>query len=96
MSPGEGGSNDLTELTVLDLLKLLRRRRVSPVEVVDAYLTRISHQRDRDALRRRGEDDCSTTRAGLRSSRTLAVYDIPFTVKDIIATAGVRANPAPA
>ncbi len=95
MSPGEGRSNDLTELTVLELLKLLKRRRVSPVEVVDAYVTRISSINPAlNAIVTLCADEARATAQRLerdfRSSRARPMYGIPFTVKDIIATAGVR------
>lgn len=95
MSAGEGSSSHLTDLTVAQLLSLLKRRRTSPVEVVDAHLARISEVNPAlNAIVTLCGDEARATAQRLerhfRSSSSGAMYGIPFTVKDVIATAGVR------
>ena len=95
MSAGEGSYSDLTELTVAQLLSLLKGRRTSPVEVLDAHLARISAvNQSLKAIVTLCADEARATAQRLerdfRSSSSQALYGIPFTVKDTIATAGVR------
>jgi amidase len=85
---------ELTKLPAVKLAALVRGREVSPVEVVEAYLSRIEKFNPRlnavvtlapDALRRarEAEDEIMRGRAmGL-------LHGVPFTVKDTIETEGL-------
>jgi Asp-tRNA(Asn)/Glu-tRNA(Gln) amidotransferase A subunit family amidase len=88
---------ELTWLPAADVAALVRKKKVSPVEVVDAVLERI------DKLNPRLNAYCTVTaeqaRADARSAeRVLArrsatpgpLHGVPFSVKDLVITKGVR------
>ncbi|MBI1733741.1 MAG: amidase [Candidatus Rokubacteria bacterium] len=89
--------DDLCWLTGAELAALIRKKKVSPVEVVDAVLDRIA------ALNPRLNAYCTLTadqarteakaaeRALARRSATLGpLHGVPFSVKDLVITKGVR------
>lgn len=87
-------AGDLTGLTVTELLPLLQRRKVSPVEVVSAYLARIDAVNPSlNAIVTLCADEALQTARRLEqdfaSRGEDPLYGVPFTVKDVIATAGV-------
>jgi aspartyl-tRNA(Asn)/glutamyl-tRNA(Gln) amidotransferase subunit A len=88
---------ELAWLPAVDVAALVRKKKVSPVEVVDAVLERI------DTLNPRLNAYCTVTaeqaRADARSAeRVLArrsatpgpLHGVPFSVKDLVITKGVR------
>ncbi len=90
-------TNDLCWLSGTELAALIRRKKVSPVEVVDAILTRIEKINpkinayvtlDADAARR---DAKAAERAlGRKGARLGPLHGVPFSVKDLVITKGVR------
>src|SRR5687767_12064683 len=90
-------SDELCWTPATVLAPLIRRKKVSPVEVVDAVLARIEKVNPRlnafvlvtaDAARKEAR---AAERALTRRSATLgALHGVPFSVKDLVATRGVR------
>jgi aspartyl-tRNA(Asn)/glutamyl-tRNA(Gln) amidotransferase subunit A len=89
--------DDLCWLSGTELAALIRRRKVSPVEVVDAVLERIDKLNPRlnayvtltaDAARR--EARAAERAVGRRSTRLGPLHGVPFSVKDLVITRGVR------
>ncbi len=88
---------DLNWLSATEQAALIRRKKVSPVEIVDALLTRIDKVNPRlnafvlinaDAARREAK---SAERAvGKRGARLGPLHGVPFGVKDLVVTRGVR------
>ena len=85
----------LHDLTALEQGQAVRRREVSPVELVDHYLDRVERLSDRvgafvtvtgDLARRQAR--LAEARAGEAGSG--ALFGVPTAVKDLNATAGVR------
>jgi amidase len=91
---GNGDMVDLVDHSASELADLVRRREVSPVEVVQAHLDRIEQLNGQlnaiVTLRAEGAlaEAAVMERDGPGDGRGLA--GVPFTVKDIIATGGVR------
>ncbi len=89
--------DDLCWLSATELAALIRTRKVSPVEVVDAVLARIEKVNPRlnayvtltaDEARRRAR---AAERAVMRRSARLGpLHGVPFSVKDLVITRGVR------
>jgi Asp-tRNA(Asn)/Glu-tRNA(Gln) amidotransferase A subunit family amidase len=75
---------------------LIARKKVSPVEVVDAVLDRIGRRKDLNAYCL--VDDDGARRAARAAERALtrrrgrlgALHGVPFSVKDLVNTAGMR------
>jgi len=90
-------SDELCWLSATDLAALIRRRKVSPVEVVDAVLERIERLNPQlnayvtvtaDEARRaakQAERELARRRAALGP-----LHGVPFSVKDLVITKGVR------
>jgi Asp-tRNA(Asn)/Glu-tRNA(Gln) amidotransferase A subunit family amidase len=82
---------DATELTIAEAARLLRDRRISPLELVDAYLHRIA--RFEDAYRAFNlvlYDHARAAAAGLARQRHHGpLHGIPLAIKDLFYTAGV-------
>ena len=85
----------LTQLPATELAALIRGRRVSPVEVVEAYLRRIEQANPRlnavvtlapDALERAREAEEALT----SGERLGPLHGVPLTIKDTIETRGLR------
>jgi aspartyl-tRNA(Asn)/glutamyl-tRNA(Gln) amidotransferase subunit A len=89
--------DDLCWTPATDLAALIRRKKVSPVEVVDAVLARIEIMNPRlnayvtvlgDQARAQAK---AAERAVTRKSATLGpLHGVPFSVKDLVITRGVR------
>jgi aspartyl-tRNA(Asn)/glutamyl-tRNA(Gln) amidotransferase subunit A len=89
--------SDLCWLSTTELAALVRRRKVSPVEIVDAMLARIDTVNPRlnafvlinaDAARR--EAKAAERAVGKRGVRLGPMHGVPFGVKDLVITKGVR------
>src|SRR5262249_24351267 len=90
-------SEELCWLSATDLAGLIRRRKVSPVEVVDAVLARIDRLNPQinayvtvtvDEARRAAR---AAERMLSRRQATLGpLHGVPFSVKDLVITKGVR------
>lgn len=90
------GADDICFTPALELAALIRRRALSPVEVVDAFLTRI------DAVGARtnayvtvtadaAHADAVRAQAAVMAGRPLGpLHGVPVAIKDMVATAGVR------
>ena len=84
-------------LPATELATLIRRKKVSPVEVVDAILDRIERINPKlnafvtltdEAARREAK---AAERALMRRSTLLGpLHGVPFSVKDLVVTKGVR------
>jgi amidase len=88
-------NTNLTSMSLAQLVQFVRRREVSPVEVVDAYLHRIDDINPSlnaivtlapDALERARE----AANAVMRGDAIGPLHGVPLTIKDTIATAGLR------
>ena len=88
---------DLTSVSASELARLIRRRAVSSVEVVQAYLDRIAQVNpDLNAVvQNRGEAALADARAadaalrdGLRFRRLGPLHGVPITIKDLFEVAG--------
>ncbi len=88
-------SNELTSCSLVELASLIRRKEVSPVEVVTDYLRHIEGRNGAinaivtvapDVL-----DQASRAEALMRRGEAVGpLHGVPLTVKDTIATAGIR------
>src|SRR3989441_1984042 len=90
-------SNDLCWLSATELATLIRTKKVSPVEVVDAVLARIEKINPTinayvtltaDAARR--EAKAAERAVGKKGARLGPLHGVPFSVKDLVITKGVR------
>ncbi|PYS47145.1 MAG: amidase, partial [Acidobacteria bacterium] len=88
-------SDELVNLPATKLAALIRARKVSPVEVVEAHLQRIEQLNPNlnaivtlahDSLERAREAEAAIT----RGDELEPLHGVPFTVKDTIETEGVR------
>ena len=87
--------DQLTELSVVDLASLIKTRRISPVEVVDAYLARIA--RINPVLNAIVTLNPELVDLGRKAEAALAqneipgpLHGVPVTIKDTIETANLR------
>src|SRR6185369_8617202 len=89
-------AHDLCWLSAVDLAAAIKKKRVSPREVVEAVLARIEKTRalnayvtlDADGARRAAR---AAERALTSRSATLGpLHGVPFSVKDLIITKGMR------
>jgi aspartyl-tRNA(Asn)/glutamyl-tRNA(Gln) amidotransferase subunit A len=90
-------SDELCWLPATDLAARIRRRKVSPVEVVEAVLDRIARVNPRlnayvtlTADRARRDARAAERALGRRSASLGPLHGVPFSVKDLVVTAGVR------
>ncbi len=86
---------DLCWTTAAALAALIRTKKVSPVEVVDAVLARVEARRDLNAYCTVDAD--GARRAAKAAERALTkratlgpLHGVPFSVKDLVITKGVR------
>ncbi len=88
-------SNDVTLLSTTQLLDAFRAKSLSPVEVTDAVLARIEDLQPKmnafvtvctDVARKAAKD----AEAALSKGEGGALIGVPFSVKDLVPTAGVR------
>jgi amidase len=88
--------NNLTFASAHQLAQMIRERKVSAVEVLDAYLAQISkHNSKLNAICTLDEDNARATakqadEALARGEYWGALHGVPVTIKDIFATAGLR------
>jgi amidase len=88
--------NDLTFASASELAQAIRDRRVSAVEVVDAYLAQISkHNSKLNAICTLDEENArlrakQADEALDRGENWGALHGVPITIKDVLATAGLR------
>src|SRR5216683_4940313 len=90
-------THDLCWLSATELAALIRTKKVSPVEVVDAVLARIEKINPQinayvtltaDAARR--EAKTAERAIGKKSARLGPLHGVPFSVKDLVIARGVR------
>ena len=90
-------SDELCWLSATDVAGLIRRRKISPVEVVDAVLGRIDRLNPQinayvtvtgDEARRAAR--AAERMLGRRQGALGPLHGVPFSVKDLVATRGVR------
>src|SRR5258706_7236508 len=93
---GTMGTDDLCYRSVFDLAARIQQREISPVEIVDAYLRRIETLNPRLSAYLTLTADSAREEA-LRAGSEIAagrwrgpLHGIPYGVKDIIETQGVR------
>ena len=88
--------NNLTFASAHQLAQMIRERKVSAVEVLDAYLAQISkHNSKLNAICTLDEDNARATakqadEALARGEYWGALHGVPVTIKDIFETAGLR------
>lgn len=89
-------ANELTEMGLLDLELAIAAKETSPVEVVDAYLAEIEEHNERlnayvlvTADQARAEARALTEELA-RSGPRGPLHGVPFAVKDLMDTAGIR------
>src|SRR5437773_5623810 len=88
---------DLNWLSATEQAALIRSRKVSPVEIVDALLARIDKVNPRlnafvliNADQARREAKSAERAVGKRGARLGPLHGVPFGVKDLVITKGVR------
>ncbi|PYM91450.1 MAG: amidase [Candidatus Rokuibacteriota bacterium] len=88
---------NLAWLPATELAALIRRKKVSPVEVVDAVLDRIARINPRlnafvtlTAEQARRDAKAAERALGKRGARLGPLHGVPFSVKDLVITRGVR------
>ncbi len=86
---------DIADMTAVDLAAAIRSKAVSPVEAVRAALDRIEAGRSLNAfITVTGEDAMQAARAAeaavMRGDTPPPLHGVPYSVKDLTATAGVR------
>ena len=89
-------NDDLCWMTASDLAGALAKKKVSPVEVVDAVLGRIEKLRhlnayvtlDADGARRAAR--AAERAVGKKGARLGLLHGVPFSVKDLVITKGIR------
>src|SRR5881296_3849132 len=88
---------DLNWLSATEQATLIRSRKVSPVEIVDALLARIDKVNPRlnafvliNADQARREAKSAERAVGKRGARLGPLHGVPFGVKDLVVTRGVR------
>ena len=97
-----GRPTELTQLTLVEAMALLRRRAVSPVELAQACIARIERVNPalnafitvtaEEALRQAAEAEAEILRGHWRSP----LHGMPLALKDLIDTAGTRTTAASA
>jgi len=95
-APHVGRSDELCWMTAADLARAIAKKKVSPVEVVDAVLARIDKLSalnayvtlDAEGARKAAR---AAERALTKRSATLGpLHGVPFSVKDLVITKGIR------
>lgn len=88
---------DLIQEPLNTIAKLIRARKLSPIEVVEAYLRQIEKCNDKlNAVVTIAPDVLDRARAAeaslMRGNYTGALFGMPLTVKDTIETSGIRST----
>ncbi|MBI4636420.1 MAG: amidase, partial [Candidatus Rokubacteria bacterium] len=90
-------SDELCWLPATELAAMIRKKKVSPVEVVDAVLDRIERLNPRlnayvtvTAAEARKEARAAERALGKKGARLGPLHGVPFSVKDLVITKGVR------
>jgi aspartyl-tRNA(Asn)/glutamyl-tRNA(Gln) amidotransferase subunit A len=89
-------TDELCWMTAVDLARAIARKKVSPVEVVDAVLARIEKLSTLnayvtlDAEGARKAARAAERAVGRRSARLGPLHGVPFSVKDLVVTRGIR------
>lgn len=88
-------SNDLTNCSLVELASLVKRKEVSPVELVKDYLQRIEQRNGAiNAIVTVAPDLLEQARGAeelmMRGEDVGPLHGMPLTIKDTIATAGIR------
>lgn len=86
---------DIADLSAVDLADAIRRRAISPVEATEATLAGIEERRDLNAfITVTVEEARAQARAAeeavMRGDDLPALHGVPYSVKDLVNTAGVR------
>ncbi|PYM92611.1 MAG: amidase [Candidatus Rokuibacteriota bacterium] len=87
---------DLCWMSAADLAVAIAKKKVSPVEVVDATLARIDKLKELNAYVTLDADGARTAAkaaeraVGRRGARLGPLHGVPFSVKDLIITKGIR------
>src|SRR5499426_2108228 len=89
-------SDDLVWMTAVDLARAIAKKNVSPVEVVDAMFARIEKLStlnafvtlDADGARKAAK--AAERALTKRSARLGPLHGVPFSVKDLVITRGIR------
>jgi aspartyl-tRNA(Asn)/glutamyl-tRNA(Gln) amidotransferase subunit A len=97
---GPSMTDDLAFVSAAELAALVARRAVSPVEVVDGVLDRIERSQaslnafitvcGEEARAAARDAEAAVMRGGARQSPLGPLHGVPFAVKDLVNTAGVR------
>lgn len=87
--------SDLAEMTAVEMASAIRKKRVSPVEILDAVLARIEARSDLNAFITVTADEArEAARAAearvMQGGGLPPLLGIPYSVKDLLNTAGVR------
>ncbi len=88
--------HSLTRLSAVELAALIRARKVSPVEVLDAHLAVIAQINPRlnavvTLAEERAREEALTAQAAVMRGAPLGpLHGLPFAVKDVTQTAGIR------
>src|SRR6185436_15617514 len=95
MSPQKTATNNLCWMTAADLAAAIAKKKVSPVEVVDAVLARIDETKRINAYCLVDADGARTAaraaeRAVMKKGAKLGpLHGVPFSVKDLVITKGL-------
>ena len=87
---------DLTDATISGVSSLIKSRRLSPVELIQATVDRIERLDPKLYAFTTATPDYALQRARLAEQEIMAgryrgpLHGIPYTLKDVIATAGIR------
>ena len=84
---------ELTKYSLVEMAALIRRREISPVELVEAHLKRIEQLNTKlNAIVTIAHDALDQARQAqkTRNNSLLPLLGVPLTIKDTIATAGIR------
>jgi amidase len=98
---GATGDRDLAYTPALEQARLIREKKVSPVEVIDAYLRRIEDLNPTinayiTVAAEHARRGAKAAEAAVRGGDLPPLHGVPVSVKDLIDTAGIRTTYATA